>query len=247
MRLGDQLLLTVTYTNGPPADILVAYDGSGSVTFDIDPSKTVDYVEFDILSKNVNAKITGVTLEYTTTVNPADSLLTFELTGTDGDGDEATDPFTVNVMAGTSGNDTITTGSDDDQISGGAGDDILTGGDGADLLIGGSGYNIYNMADSDNAVDTVVLDPSKLSGLDLPDLINDFGSEDVVDLTELFTVQAGEDLSEYAKMNGSDLQVDADGVTGPQTWKTVAHFDVPPVTSVKVLYDDDGTDTPGNV
>ncbi|MBN7763057.1 VCBS domain-containing protein, partial [Nitratireductor aquibiodomus] len=261
LATGDEFLLTVTYTNGTTEDIQMSYDGSGTATFDIDQTKTVDYVEFDILSKNVNAKITGVTLEYTTTVDPADSLLNFELTGADSDGDEATDPFTVNVMAGTSNDDTITTGSDNDQISGGAGDDIINGGGGADLLIGGEGddlliggegQNTYDLTDTDGAIDTVVLDPSALTGMN-PDEIIGFSSEDVVDLTELVSLSttSGENVGDFVRLNpgdGKELQVDADGTAGGDDWVTVATFDVPQTpASIKILYDDDGSDTSGTV
>ena len=72
-------------------------------------------MEFRTVSNNVNFKITGISLEFVTVVNPADNLLNFELTGLDGDGDTTTDAFTVNVMAGTIGNDTIITGGDADK------------------------------------------------------------------------------------------------------------------------------------
>ncbi|WP_352521955.1 MULTISPECIES: type I secretion C-terminal target domain-containing protein, partial [unclassified Mesorhizobium] len=142
LAAGDDFQIQVFYTNGTSVTTPVNYDGSGTVSFDIDSSLTVDYVEFKATTNNVNFKITGISLEYTTTVDPADNVLQFQLTGKDGDGDTATDGFTVNVMAGTDGNDTIATGSTDDQVSGGAGNDKLNGGAGNDLLFGGDGNDI---------------------------------------------------------------------------------------------------------
>ncbi|WP_206532446.1 Ig-like domain-containing protein [Mesorhizobium sp. M7D.F.Ca.US.004.01.2.1] len=142
LSTGDDFQIQVFYTSGPPVTTAVNYDGNGTVSFDIDSSRTVDYVEFKAITNNVNFKITGISLEYTTTVNPADNVLQFQLTGKDGDGDTATDAFAVNVMAGTAGNDTIVTGSANDQVSGGSGNDKLNGSGGNDLLFGGDGNDI---------------------------------------------------------------------------------------------------------
>jgi Ca2+-binding RTX toxin-like protein len=169
---GDNLRLTVTYTDQTSAPITLAYDGSGSVKFNIDTSKTVDYVEFDIVSSNVNAKVTGVSLGFTTTINPADALLAFELKGSDADSDTATAAFSVNVMAGTAGDDTISTGVSADRISGGAGNDTISAGGGNDYLDGGAGNDILNGGDGGDTLkggagnDTI----DGGSGIDLLDL-----------------------------------------------------------------------------
>ena len=112
---------------------------------------------------NLTWKITGLALEFTTTLNPADDLLNFTLTGQDGDADSASDDFTVNVMAGTSGNDTIISGSDDDQVSGGAGNDTINAGAGNDVigtgndsLTGGPGNDKFVLQGSGGGLDTIV-------------------------------------------------------------------------------------------
>ncbi|EKF20423.1 VWA domain-containing protein, partial [Nitratireductor pacificus] len=146
----------------------------------------------------------------------------------------------------TDGDDVIDGGAGNDIIFGQEGDDLLIGGEGADILYGGTGENTYDLTEAVAAIDTVVIDPAALTNLN-PEEIIGFGAEDVVDLTELFTVGSGEDVSDYARMSGSDLQVDADGASGPGTWETVAQFNVTPVNPVNILYDDDGTDTPDTV
>ena len=91
--------------------------------------------------------------------------MNFELTGVDGDGDTTTDAFTVNVMAGTIGNDTISTGGDADQVStgagndtinAGAGDDVIIGGAGNDSLTGGPGNDKFVLQGSGGGLDTIV-------------------------------------------------------------------------------------------
>ncbi|MEI3853986.1 MULTISPECIES: DUF5801 repeats-in-toxin domain-containing protein, partial [unclassified Ensifer] len=153
LATGDDLKLTVKYTDGTSVGIPVEYDGSGSVTFNINTSKTVDYVEFDIVdSKNVTAKVEGVSLEYTTVVDPADSQLTFDLKGSDADKDTATASFIVNVMAGTAGDDTISTGASADRISGGAGNDTISSGGGNDYLDGGAGNDTLSGGSGDDTL-----------------------------------------------------------------------------------------------
>ncbi|NRG16409.1 hypothetical protein HPQ64_01750, partial [Rhizobiales bacterium] len=156
----------------------------------------------------------------------------------------STDPHII----GSSYDDTLTGDGGDNVLAGGAGSDLLVGGDGADLLIGGSGANTYNLSDTDDAVDTVVIDKSALAGID-PDDIVGYGAEDVVDLTELVSASAGDDVNDYVRLNpGNDqeLQVDADGAANGENWVTVATFDVTPA-SVNILYDEDGSDKQGTV
>ncbi|MBN8244123.1 VWA domain-containing protein [Nitratireductor aquimarinus] len=146
----------------------------------------------------------------------------------------------------TDGDDVIDGGAGNDIIFGQEGDDLLTGGEGADILYGGTGKNTYDLTEAVADIDTVVIDSAVLTNLN-PEEIIGFGAEDVVDLTELFTVGASEDVSDYARMSGSNLEVDVDGASGAGSWETVAQFNVTPVNPVKILYDDDGTDTPDTV
>jgi Ca2+-binding RTX toxin-like protein len=146
----------------------VTYDGGGDITFDFTSSPlAVDYVLLQQSpgQSNLTWKIEGLSLEFTTILNPADDLLNFALTGQDGDADSASDDFTVNVMAGTGAPDTIVTGSTDDQVSGGAGNDtinagagndVIIGGAGADNLTGGPGNDKFVLQGSGGGLDTIV-------------------------------------------------------------------------------------------
>ncbi|MGB5215371.1 MAG: type I secretion C-terminal target domain-containing protein, partial [Anderseniella sp.] len=179
--------------------------------------------------------------------------LTLEPEGLTIDRSTSTDPES---LVGGSGNDNLVGGSDDDVLTGGVGDDTMTGNDGSDLYIDGDGLNSFVLTDADNAIDTVLLTADVLDIGDPTDLISDFGVEDQVDLTELFTVvpTGGSDvdnLDDFARLNPADkteLQVDADGGAndGDAEWVTIAAFDVAQ-TSVSVIYDDDGSDNSGNV
>ena len=91
---------------------------------------------------------------------------------------------------------------------------------------------------------------ASVAGLD-PDAIIGFGSEDVVDLTELVSIGPGDNVADYVRLNpgnSTQLQVDADGTAGSEDWVTVATFDVPQTPStIKILYEDDGSDNSGTV
>ncbi|MCP1834223.1 hypothetical protein J2R76_002560 [Bradyrhizobium sp. USDA 4532] len=139
IAVNDKLNITIHYTTGLDTVYQETYNGSGSLVIDgFDQNRTVDYFTVQT-ANNFNFKVDGVSVEYTTTVNPADNDLQFALTGKDGDGDSATASFDVNVLAGTAGNDTITTGSADDHVSGGPGNDTINAGPGNDIIIGGPG------------------------------------------------------------------------------------------------------------
>ncbi|MBN7775103.1 VWA domain-containing protein [Nitratireductor aquimarinus] len=173
------------------------------------------------------------------------------ITGTDAD-EVLVGNDSGSTLRGMGGDDSLVGGDAADLLDGGEGDDLLIGGDGADVLIGGEGQNTYDLTDTDNAIDKLVLDPSALTGMNLDEIIG-FSSEDVVDLTELVSLSttSGDDVGDFVRLNPGDgievkaeLQVDADGTAGGDDWVTVATFDVPHTpASIKILYDDDGTDT----
>jgi len=141
------------------------------------------------------------------------------------------------------GNDTLNGGIGADILDGGSGNDILNGGAGADLLAGGAGVDTLNLGAADGVTDTVFFDATAFSGTDT---INDFViglSGDVVDLSELFTVGAAEDLADYAQMDGTSLQVDVDGGANSfVTIATITGFTDNGTNAVSILYDDNGTD-----
>jgi Ca2+-binding RTX toxin-like protein len=183
IKAGDQLHVTTFYTDGSHIDQTPTYDGSGHLTFDTSSTLTIDYILLSGESNNINFKITGLSLEFSTIQNPADDLLHFNLTGQDFDSDTATAGFTVNVMAGTSGDDHITTGSNDDQVSGGAGNDTINAGAGNDVIIGGAGAdNLTGGPGNDTFKYLATTDSTPAAH----DVISDFGNgSDVIDFTAI--------------------------------------------------------------
>ncbi len=232
-------LMTEKTRSGEFADV---YFDNVSVEYTPTPSFTSGGFDYSVsdgsgFTDDAHVSVTGVSGS-TITGTDADEVLVGNDSGS--------------TLLGMGGDDSLVGGDAADLLDGGEGDDLLIGGDGADVLIGGEGQNTYDLTDTDGAIDTVVLDPSALTGMN-PDEIIGFSSEDVVDLTELVSLSttSGENVGDFVRLNpgdGKELQVDADGTAGGDDWVTVATFDVPQTpASIKILYDDDGSDTSGTV
>jgi Ca2+-binding RTX toxin-like protein len=164
LKTNDDFSITVHYTTGADVTTQENYDGSGVLSFDIDGTRIVDWVTFTPITNNANFKITGITLEYTQPLAPSDQQLNFSVSGVDGDGDKATDSFTVTLIAGTAGNDNLITGNTADEVSGGlgndtinagAGNDILIGGQGNDILTGGTGNDVFKFESITDGTDSI--------------------------------------------------------------------------------------------
>jgi hypothetical protein len=139
LKTGDTFAITTYFTGGASSIIPATYDGSGFLTVQFSTSSVIDYLTLTPTTNNMNFKITGMSVEYTQPIDPSDMNLQFTATGVDNDGDTVSDGFTVNLIAGTSGDDTLLTGSANDTVSGGAGNDTINTGAGNDILIGGAG------------------------------------------------------------------------------------------------------------
>ncbi|WP_157314270.1 retention module-containing protein [Chitinibacter sp. GC72] len=212
LSTGDKVDLKVTYADASSSTLQITYDNTGKLVFDIDSSKIVDYVELIPISNNVTLKVIGITVGYTETIDPDDNLLNFSLKGIDADNDSAVANFTVNLMSGTSGNDTLTFGSGDDQISAGAGNDsifanagndILNGGAGDDILNGGAGSDTFVFASTPtaNGIDTIqnfAVNTIAAGG-------------DVLDITDLLS-GAGISAASFDATEGAFLQFVSDGL-----------------------------------
>ncbi len=137
--------------------------------------------------------------------------LSYQITGTDGDGDTITTSLNATFTpdgATISGNGTLTGTSGDDFILGGSGTDTLNGGDGNDLLVGGAGTDTLNggngndilvggqgndIMDGGTGSDTFVFGGLDNLGTTTGDIINNFSTGatgpgnqgDVLDLSEL--------------------------------------------------------------
>ena len=126
-----------------------------------------DHLETDghlAYTANLSSQITGVTVlggglaDIMTGGSGPDHL--------DGGGGDDT-------LNGGNGNDTLTGGAGNDVLNGGAGNDILIGGAGADTLTGGAG--------ADHFVYTALSD----SPASAPDLITDFSTGDIIDVSAI--------------------------------------------------------------
>ncbi len=141
-----------------------------------------------------------------------DLELTFEVTATDMDGDTISDEFQLTldadetpetdghdivggsgdeVILGSDGNDVIDAGGGNDEVYAGEGDDTVSGGAGNDYLSGGLGNDLIDPGAGDDTVDlgaggadTVDYGTNAVSSADV---IEGFGSDDVVDLDDLLT------------------------------------------------------------
>lgn len=154
------------------------------------------------------------TLEIQQTVAPQDAAFTFNVTGTDGDGDTTTSVIAVNVngdpavggtnslvhgdllvgdgvIIGGAGDDTVTGGSGNDSLFGSDGNDIVSGGAGNDSLFGDGGHDVLTGdAGNDILVGGPGSDVFKFADLSA-DTVKDFtvapaaAGGDVLDLSEV--------------------------------------------------------------
>lgn len=144
------------------------------------------------------------------------------------------------ILLGGNGDDTLIGNGGNDYLSGGLGNDILTGGDGNDILLGGAGYDeLTGGAGADRFV---------LDSFDPRDLIADYngGEGDTIDLSNLFDVAPGADVTNYVNYNETTgvLSVDKDGAGGGFGFVDVAIVNTPtghPLGTDITLIFDDGT------
>jgi VCBS repeat-containing protein len=160
--------------------------------------------------------------------SPGDPIdLSYEVVGTDGDGD-TTDGFldaTIyaevdesgdgedNVLLGTDGPDDLDGYAGDDILAGGQGDDDLDGGDDADALFGGSGDDTLVGGAGEDLLVGGSGDDTLTGGDDADtfepgvgnDTITDYdkGEGDLVDISDLFDEGAGDYLAVSENADGS--------------------------------------------
>jgi Ca2+-binding RTX toxin-like protein len=127
------------------------------------------------------------------------------------------------TLDGGAGNDILISGNGIDTLLGGDGNDMLIGGLGADQLSGGLGADFF-----------------KLTDLTAADVISDYSSAqgDIIDLTALFSVAAGHNISEYVQRSGNALQVDVDGNLNGASFVNVATSLPAAPTAITVMYED---------
>jgi VCBS repeat-containing protein len=112
------------------------------------------------------------------------------------------------LIFGNGGNDTIIGVGGTDLLVGGAGSDTITGGSGNDVLVGGTGHDILT---GGGGFDQFVFAEA---GLADTDVVTDYATIDVVDLSPLLDSQfgPGDNFADFARItqNGSTITVQAD-------------------------------------
>ena len=126
------------------------------------------------------------------------------------------------LLFGNAGNDTLTGGGGTDLLVGGDGNDTLTGGTGDDVLVGGTGNDILTGGGGNNRY--VFAE----AGAANADIITDFSTKDVVDLSPLLDSHFGPadnpaDFARVVQVGSSVIvQADQDGAANGQNFATVA-------------------------
>ncbi|MFA5942022.1 MAG: Ig-like domain-containing protein [Sinimarinibacterium sp.] len=194
----DQVDITVQYLDGSTASLSQVWGSDQQITVAFDPDKVVDYIEMSPHGTDA-FKIDGVSMDYTLRTYPDDYQLDFSVTATDGDGDTASDTFSVAVDA----SDTVVASAVNDKfeivsegLSSDSGSDTLIGTDGPDVFV-------WHLADRGTpgapAVDTINgFDPAPVSG-----------GGDALDLRDLLQSEESGSLTDYLhfETSGSDTLV----------------------------------------
>jgi Ca2+-binding RTX toxin-like protein len=154
-------------------------------TFQVNSTDSFTALQIDSLATTGNYKLGAFSYGATSAGDPVD--LSYDITGTDGDGDSITGSIDATLYPaattynGTSSADlmdhnTDTTGH---TFLGNGGDDILIGGSGNDTLIGGAGNDKLTGGGGN---DLFVLDGHSNAGVSLSgqDIITDFGAGDLI-------------------------------------------------------------------
>lgn len=199
--------ITIDYFSDDPSTTTITPTGINDdlVVFSVDGVGEISTITLD--SEVSNIKVVDFSIGLSVEQNVGDYAYDFVASITDGDGDVATDTFTVDVLAGSAGDDNIVTGSLDDTVSGGegndtistlGGNDILSGGIGNDILSGGSGDDLFfDGLGDDTLTGGLGMDIFTIQGGS--DSIVDYNAVegDVLDLSELFTIDATKTVSDY--------------------------------------------------
>jgi len=213
---------------GSGNDVFAATIGDGNDTYK--GGTGFDTVDYSAISAPVRISLSN---SATSSETGSDRLSSIE-NAVGGSGDD--------FITGTGGENLLAGGDGDDVIDGGRGSDVILGDLGNDILTGGQGPDTFVLAD-----------------LDATDQITDynFAEGDLIDFTALFSADGdGSDvdpnnnqLSDFIQLvdqgDGAvdQLQVDVDG--GADSFTTVATLDGD--AGVKVVFDDDGTESTDNV
>ena len=162
--------------------------------------------DFNLLILSTNAagddyRIVSMELDIATITDDVD--LQFDVTGTDGDGDQASGTLDITVAGGNGG---------DGNLVGDAGDEVLQGGTGDDMINGKGGDDIMS---GDGGADTFVFDGDAVGTMPDPfdDLILDFiDNVDSINLDALFDSFAVATADRGVSLTEGDFDGDGDVV-----------------------------------
>ncbi|NIC42714.1 type I secretion C-terminal target domain-containing protein, partial [Aquabacterium sp. A08] len=244
-------VVTVEYSDASAGVVLSGGSGNNPLIVSVPISGFVSVSTIELDSLNSNIKVVDYDLAFKVQQTVGDYQYDFTAGVKDGDLDATSDTFSVKVLAGTAGDDTLVTGifadtvsggDGNDSISTGAANDILSGGAGNDTLIGGLGNDILE-GGADADVFVWKLGDAGASGA--KDVIRDFnvatdapskgGTGDVIDIRDLIDVSENiASLQPYLSFANVDnklaLVVDVDG-SGTGTIKQTIVFDNVDVTA----------------
>jgi Ca2+-binding RTX toxin-like protein len=135
-------------------------------------------------------------------------------------GDDALGTGEYSAVFKSAENEIFDAGAGNDTVDAGVGKDRIMAGEGADILAGGAGRDYINVADMDNAKDTIVIKPADFNSFGERgpgDVIVGFQSgEDVVDLTAFGAMMFADDeflgnSQASVIFKNQNLQIDSNG------------------------------------
>ncbi len=199
--------ITIEFFSDDPSTTTITPTGINDdlVVFSVDGIGEISTITLD--SEVSNIKVVDFSIGLSVEQNVGDYAYDFEASIIDGDGDIASDTFTVDVLAGTAGDDNIVTGNLDDTVSGGEGNDVISTLGGNDILSGGIGNDVLSGGAGDDLFFDGLGDDTLTGGFGMDvftiqggsDSIVDFNTTegDVLDLSELFTIDFNNTIADY--------------------------------------------------
>ncbi|HJS39716.1 MAG TPA: Ig-like domain-containing protein [Burkholderiales bacterium] len=231
---GNDTLISIEAIRGTHRDD--AYDASGFTGFSVNAGSNGTLNEFegmagnDTVVGNGNTRLSFVNAREGVAVDAGAGTATGGASvGSDtfsgvnavrgsnfGDVLDASASVAPHVLEGGRGDDTLLGSSSSDSLLGGEGNDLHRGGQGFDFLDGGAGSDTYDFDSLADGIDTIAGFAAGPGG----DVL------DIADLLALETSYAGGPVSEFVRLGSvgpdAELQIDPDGIAGPQLWQSLA-------------------------
>jgi VCBS repeat-containing protein len=212
---------TIVGSGGPQTEFTFFVNDSTVSDGSADP-----FSSLQITAQGSASDFVVTTLQIQQSVVPDDATFTFNVEGTDADGDSTSSLIAVTVdgdpsAGATSGADTLNGTTGNDILVGGGGNDVISGSDGADQLFGGDGNdnitggigNDYLLGDAGNDTLTGGLGNDSLAGGAGSDTFV-FSAAAGADVVKDFTLGSGGDvLNVHDVLQGTGVQGNTDATT----------------------------------